>query len=215
METTLVNDILKLDSFFDSEIPKPLIKGLYFHGDSSILKNYKTASVIGSRKPTGKGAECAISITRHLVHNGVATVSGLALGIDTIVHEETINLKGKTIAVLGTPINKIYPKQNTELYHLIAEKGLLLSQFDGLSPTRPSHFPMRNRTMAFLAHATFICDASEKSGTKHQAKEALKLKRPVYILSHIIDEQQVAWASELVSKGAIKLDLSNNKIPVI
>ena len=215
MANVLAHDILNLDSFFKNETPKPPIKGLYFRGDSNILKNHKMASIIGSRKPTEIGTNCAVKITKQLVKNGVATVSGLALGIDTIVHEETINQKGKTIAVLGTPVNKIYPKQNTELYHRILEKGLLLSQFDDLTPTRPSHFPMRNRTMAFLADATFICDASEKSGTKHQAKEALKLNKRVYILSHIIDEQKVVWANELISKGAIKLDLSKNKIPVI
>lgn len=188
--------------------PSYLRNGLDFKGNIKLLKHPKIVSVIGSRDTTDKGAENTIKLTKYLVDNAYITMSGLALGIDTIVHRETMANNGLTIAVLGTPIDKMYPKENAPLFESISQSGLILSQFPVGSKTLRSNFPQRNRTMAYLSDITIVCDASERSGTRHQVAEALKLKRKVYFLSHIIDIHRIAWAIRAIDKGAKKLNLS-------
>lgn len=190
--------------------PAYLKNGLDFKGDIGLLKNKKSASIIGSRVPTEKGAAAAKMITSLLVQNQFVIISGLALGIDTIAHKQTLEQKGLTIAVLGTPINKVYPKENNDLFNAISERGLVLSQFSIGSTTLRSHFPQRNKTMAYLADMTIVCDASEKSGTKHQVQEALKLNKKVYFLSHLTDSN-ITWIDKAIQKGAMKIDVSNIK----
>ena len=189
-----------------TDVPYYLKDGLDFRGDLDLLsRDIERVSIIGSRKPTESGSKAAESIARELVSKGVIIVSGLAEGIDTIAHKTTIATGGRTIAVLGTPIDKIYPKSNTDLFRVIEKEHLILSQFDLGTKTQPSHFPMRNRTMAFISDATIICDATAKSGTKHQAHAALRYGKKLFILGHIIDEQNVTWCKDLLTKGAKKL----------
>lgn len=190
------------------DVPNYLREGINYIGDIQLLYTGQRVSIIGSRRPTTKGAHVAKTVTEILVQNNIVTVSGLAAGIDRIVHETTIRSNGKTIAVLGTPVNKIYPQSNSDIYEIIAQRHLLLSQFDENTSTRPSNFPMRNRTMAFISDSTIICDASEKSGTRHQALAALKFEKKLFIASHITDDHKVRWCMELLQKGAQKLDIN-------
>ncbi|TKD59029.1 DNA-processing protein DprA [Flavobacterium sp. ASW18X] len=186
------------------EVPSYLSKGLDFKGNKELLQHPKKIAIIGSRKPTAKGEKAAKEIALTMIQNNCVIVSGLAEGIDTIAHTITLDNQGNTIAVIGTPIDKVYPKQNAALSQTIADKGLILSQFPLGTPVRPSNFPQRNKTMAYLCLATFICDATAKSGTRHQALEALKHHKSVYIMEHIIDAE-VPWALKLLEKGAKKL----------
>lgn len=207
MNTLIQNMKANLSDKYDN-VPNYLREGINYIGDIQLLYSGKRISIIGSRKPTAKGAMVAKAVTEILVQKDIVTVSGLAAGIDRIVHETTIRNNGKTIAVLGTPVDKIYPRSNADIYDIIAERHLLLSQFDENTNTRPSNFPMRNRTMAFISDSTIICDASEKSGTKHQALAALKFNKRLFIASHITDEHKVRWCLELLQKGAQKLDIN-------
>ena len=184
-----------------SEVPGYLSKGLDFKGRKELVSEAKKISIIGSRKPTPTGERAAREITLAMLEKGYTIVSGLAAGIDTLAHSYALKANGNTIAVMGTPIDKIYPKENTTLSQEIAEKGLLLSQFPVGTPVRPSNFPQRNRTMAYLCLATFICDATAKSGTRHQALEALRHHKKVYIMEHIVSAD-VPWAKTLLEKGA-------------
>lgn len=205
--------IMNIDlSLYYSDVPSFLEEGLFYKGNLSLLTSGKRVSIIGSRKPTNAGSKAAVRITKELIAKGFTTVSGMAEGIDTIVHKTTIDSGGKTIAVLGTPVEKVYPKSNTDIYNIMVENHLVLSQFDSGTKTRPSHFPMRNRTMAFISETTIICDATEKSGTKHQALAALKFKKQVFILSHIIDKHNVTWCKDLLTKGAKKLEIYQQEI---
>ena len=207
MNTLVQNMKTDLSDKYDN-IPNYLSGGINYIGNIQLLCAEQKVSIIGSRKPTAMGAQVAKAVTELLVLKDIVTVSGLATGIDRIVHETTIRNNGKTIAVLGTPVNKIYPQSNSDIYDIIAERHLLLSQFDESTSTRPSNFPMRNRTMAFISDSTIICDASEKSGTRHQALAALKFKKKLFIASHITDEHKVRWCIELLQKGAQKLDIN-------
>lgn len=183
-------------------------ENLYFKGDFSLLECKRRISVVGSRKVSEQGKKRTEIITKRLVDNDIIVVSGLAEGVDTIAHKTSISSGGHTIAVIGTPLNQYYPKQNTELQDEIGENHLLISQFEEGQKTYPSNFPMRNRTMALISDATIIIEASEESGTKHQGWEALRLGRQVFILENVI-ENNISWANEMIQYGAQVLNKEN------
>ncbi len=175
---------------------------LYVQGCVDLMRGTRRVSVVGSRKPSDHGAKRARRLARQLVENDVVVVSGLAEGVDGIAHRSAMESGGRTIAVIGTPLERAYPKQHTALQAEIAEKHLLVSQFAAGTKTYPSHFPARNRVMALVSHATVIVEASEKSGTRHQGWEAIRLGRPLYIAKSLIDAGAASWIDEQLSYGA-------------
>lgn len=183
---------------------------LFYQGNISLLQERRRVSVVGSRDVSDAGIKRAEKITRELVKNNIIVVSGLAKGVDTVAHKTAIKTGGDTIGVIGTPINQFYPKENKELQDFIAKNHLLISQFPENYPTTPKNFPIRNRTMALISDATIIIEASEKSGTKHQGWEALRLGRRLFILENVFNSD-VSWAEEMLQYGAEKLTSENYK----
>jgi len=177
-------------------------KELFFRGDFSLLEVERRISVVGSRDLSELGRRRARKITKFLVENNFIVVSGLAEGVDTIAHETAIENGGKTIAVIGTPLNKYFPTKNKHLQDEIANHHLLISQFPENYNVTPKNFPIRNRTMALISDATIIIEASEKSGTKHQGWEALRLGRELFIMENIISEKNISWAKDMLEYGA-------------
>jgi DNA processing protein len=175
---------------------------LFFIGDRTLLQTGRRVSIVGSRKASAQGLRDASELARSLVDAGVTVVSGLAEGIDTAAHSATIEAGGRTIAVLGTPLDRAYPQQNRALQVRIAREHLLISQFAIGSTVRPSHFPVRNRTMALLSDATVIVEAGEKSGSLHQGWEALRLGRPLFILESQLLDPSLSWPGEFARYGA-------------
>jgi DNA processing protein len=182
---------------------------LYSIGDFSLLKDKRRVSVVGSRKVSREGILRTKILVNELVDKGFVVVSGLAEGVDTIAHETAIKQEGKTIAVIGTPLNKVYPKENYNLFKIISEEHLAISQFPIGYPQLPANFPMRNRTMALISDATIIVEATEKSGTKHQGWEALRLGRSLFILENIFNDKTIKWPKEMVEYGAQVLTRDN------
>ena len=183
---------------------------LFYQGNISLLQERRRVSVVGSRNVSDAGIKRAEKITRELVKNNIIVVSGLAKGVDAVAHQTAIKAGGNTIGVIGTPINQYYPKENKELQNFIAKNHLLISQFPENFPITPKNFPIRNRTMALISDATIIIEASEKSGTKHQGWEALRLGRRLFILENVFNSD-VSWADEMLHYGAEKLTLENYK----
>ncbi|MVM32149.1 DNA-processing protein DprA [Spirosoma sp. HMF4905] len=181
----------------------------YYSGNLDLLRRGGRVSVVGSRNPTPNGVRRAVIVSRRLVENGITVVSGLAEGIDTIAHQTALACNGRTIAVLGTPLNKPYPKSNHGLFERLASEQLVISQFPSYTPFQPKNFPIRNRTMALISHATIIIEASEKSGTVHQGWEALRLGRPLYLLENLVKERNLSWAQEMIKYGAQLLSQDN------
>lgn len=180
-------------------------QNLFVEGDSELLYEGLKISVVGSRKPSQQGVENARCLVKALVNHGAIVVSGLAEGIDTIAHQTAIDSGGKTIAVLGTPLDITYPVKNKELLNSIKRNHLAVSQFTKGYPTKKENFPMRNRTMALISDATLIVEASENSGTRHQGWEALRLGRFVFIMKSIIENKELTWPKEMVKYGAQEL----------
>jgi DNA processing protein len=156
-------------------------------------------SVIGTRKPSSEGIELTKRLVRDLVREGVTIVSGLARGIDTVAHTTAIEEGGRTIAVLGTPVNVFYPPENKALQLRLMREQMVISQFPLGSRVSRKNFPMRNRTMALISDATVIVEAGEKSGTIYQGWECLRLGRPLLIHASLKD---LTWVRKMTERRA-------------
>jgi len=175
---------------------------LYIDGDRTLLSTGVRVSVVGTRKPSEKGIKRTRALTQALVRHGITVVSGLAEGIDTVAHETAISVGGRTIAVLGTPLDKVFPAKNRKLLDTIKREHLAVSQFPEGYPYRKENFPRRNRTMALISDATVIVEAGEKSGTRHQGWEALRLGRLVFLMENVAENPELTWPREMIGYGA-------------
>jgi DNA processing protein len=179
---------------------------LYTAGDIGILRSGPRVSVVGSRKASEDGLKRARTLTKALVKRQAVVVSGLAEGIDTVAHQTAIESDGKTVAVLGTPLDQVFPVKNRALQERLMRDFLVVSQFRSGHPTTPKSFPIRNRTMALLSDATVIVEAGEKSGTIHQGWEALRLGRPLFLMLSIVENSKLTWPAEMIRYGAHVLE---------
>jgi DNA processing protein len=162
-------------------------------------------AIVGSRKASAKGLVTAAHIASVLSKRGVVVVSGLAEGIDTSAHETAIEEGGRTIAVLGTPLDRVYPQKNSQLQEEIMTNHLAVSQFPIGYPIQPKNFIMRNRTMALISNASIIVEAGETSGSLHQGWEALRLGRPLFIWKSIVSDSSLNWPKRMMRFGAVEL----------
>lgn len=176
---------------------------LFAAGDVSLLKRPAVA-IVGSRKASPEGLKRARQLARALVEAGVVVMSGLADGIDQAAHRAALELRGSTIAVIGTPLDKAYPAAHAELQERIYREQLLLSPFAVGTRTYPSHFTQRNQVMARLAAATVIIEASDTSGTLHQAAECERSGRPLLIARSVVEDPKLTWPKRFA--GATTLD---------
>lgn len=184
---------------------------LYYRGWWDLVESPKRIAIVGSRNPSDEGCQRARKIVKLLVEDGYTIVSGLAKGIDTIAHKTAIELGGKTIAVIGTPITEYYPSENKALQNQIAKDHLLISQvpiwrysLQGYKGNR-LFFPERNTTMSALTQATIIIEASDTSGTLIQARAALRQKRKLFILDSCFQSPSLTWPSRFEKQGAIRV----------
>jgi DNA processing protein len=162
-------------------------------------------SIVGSRKASDNGLEAAKEIAKTLVKEKVIIVSGLAEGIDTSAHESAIDNGGKTIAVIGTSLDKSYPQKNRYLQQIIMQYHLVISQFPIGYPIQKSNFVIRNRTMALISDATIIVEAGDSRGSLHQGWEAIRLNRSLFIWKTIVEDSSLKWPKQMMSYGAIPL----------
>ena len=177
-------------------------KQLYWAGDLSLLKRGPRVSLVGSRKASPEGLARTRSLVRALVEHHIVVVSGLAEGIDTAAHMAAIEAGGRTIAVLGTPLDQSYPASNAALQASMSIDQLVISEFPAGYSVTPKNVPIRNRTVALLTDATVIVEAGEKSGTVHQGWEALRLGRLLFLLENVARDPSLSWPTKMIHYGA-------------
>jgi DNA processing protein len=177
---------------------------IFVAGSLEIPLSNPRAAVIGSRKASQEGLNAACDITRTLVKNKISVVSGLAEGIDTSAHLTAIDEGGSTIAVLGTPLDRVYPKKNFQLQKIIMDSHLAISQFPIGYPIQRKNFVVRNRLMALISDASIIIEAGDSSGSLHQGWEALRLGRPLFIRSTVMNDQSLKWPKTMSKYGALE-----------
>lgn len=195
------------DKLRDADYPIAL---LYYRGWWDLV-NSRSIAVVGTRTPSGEGKKRAQQLVRSLVEDGFTIVSGLAKGIDRVAHETAIEKGGRTIAVIGTPLNHSYPAENRDLQERIAQDFLLISQvpvkrWQNQGPKQNRiFFPERNITMSALTEATIIVEAGETSGTLVQARHALKQGRKLFILDSCFRNPSITWPHRFAEEGAIRV----------
>lgn len=187
---------------------------LWTAGDAELLRCHPRVAVVGTRKPSADGVRRARKLVAALVQADAIVVSGLAEGIDTVAHTHTITLAGRTVAVLGTPLDQSFPATNRALQRQLAAEHLVVSEFAPGRPSARGNFPRRNRTMALLSDATVIIEAGEGSGTISQGWEALRLGRPLFLLRSLV-ESSLAWPREMVQYGAFELRQAEDLLSVL
>jgi len=179
---------------------------LYVEGALGLPLGGPRVAVIGTRRPSPAGLDAARLIAGRLAELGVVVVSGLARGTDTAAHTAAIARGGRTIAVLGTPLDGFYPPENRDLQLLIAREHLAVSQFPPGHATRPPDFLARDRVIALVADAVVIAEAGPAGGSVFTGWAALRLGRPVRIWRGTFDDPALAWPREMERYGARRLD---------
>nr|WP_310484153.1 DNA-processing protein DprA [Chamaesiphon sp. VAR_48_metabat_403] len=177
---------------------------LYYRGQVTTIQQSGdlTIGIVGTREPSKYGIKWAREISTCLAKNGFTIVSGMALGVDTEAHRACLEAGGKTIAVVGTGVDVVYPPSNRQLAADIQQHGLIVSEYPaGTQPNRP-HFPARNRIIAGLSRVTIVIEAPVKSGALITAYQANDFNRDVYILPGAIDNPNALGCLGLLSRGA-------------
>lgn len=196
---------LRFVSIFDTEFPTRLraIADVppFVFSRGSLKRDDMAVSVVGSRACTAQSAEFARDTVRMLVNYGFTVIAGLAQGVDSVAHHEALRLGGRTVAFIGTGINRYYPIENRPLQEEIERRGLVLSQFwPDTAPTRHT-FPMRNALMSGYGLATVVVQANEYSGTRVQARQAQHHGRPLILRDTVL--QETTWARKYAGKPGV------------
>jgi len=202
------NQNIEIITYFDQNYPHllkqifspPLI--LFAQGNIELLNRKNFLSVVGSRKYTLYGKSVIEKFIKPVAEQNITIVSGLAIGIDSLAHIESLNTCGSTIAVLGSPINNIYPTRNFQLAQKIKEKGLLISEFPIGAKIIKENFPRRNRIIAGLSQATLIIEAQEKSGALITGNYALHENRELLAIPGSVFQNTCQGTNNLIKQGA-------------
>ncbi|MFA5392509.1 MAG: DNA-processing protein DprA [Candidatus Paceibacterota bacterium] len=174
--------------------------GLYLKGE--IPKNTNLLSVVGTRKISSYGKLAIEKLLKDLISYNFVIISGLALGVDTLSHKIALDKGGKTIAVLGTGLDRIFPVDNKFLSQKIIQNGALISEYPlGTIPFK-SHFPWRNRIISGLSPATLVIEAPEKSGALITANFALEQNRDVFAVPGSVFNNNSLGTNKLIKQGA-------------
>ena len=163
----------------------------------------RAVAIVGTRQATAEGRAQASALARDLAGEGVTVLSGLALGIDGAAHAAALDAGGRTVAVMGTGVNRIYPSEHKGLAHRIveSERGALVSQFWPDAPPTKYSFPMRNVVMSGMAVGTVVIEASRTSGAKMQARLALDHGKRLFLVESLVMQEQ--WARDFAERPGV------------
>lgn len=190
------------------EIHDPPV-ALYAIGDLSSLQQ-RTVAMVGTRNPSPTGSDTARRFAYELAMHHITIVSGLALGIDAQAHTGCLDAGGKTIAVMGTGIDCIYPRRHVQLAARICQNGLLISEFPLKCPPNAGHFPRRNRIISGLSSSILVVEAAIRSGSLITARLALEQNRDVLAIPGSIHNPQSRGCHHLLQQGARLVTSSND-----
>jgi DNA processing protein len=181
------------------EIPDPP-PFLYVFGN--LEGSLTNIAMVGSRHATSYGLSMTRNLSEDLAKLGITVVSGMARGIDTAAHEGALMGKGKTIAVLGSGLDRVYPSENEKIYHRIAEQGAVISEFPLMTEPEAHNFPIRNRIICGMSLGTVVVEASKKSGSLITARLAAEQNREVFAVPGSVQSFKSTGTHDLIKQGA-------------
>ena len=187
--------------------PFLFVRGKINHDDA------RSVAVVGTRRASPEGRKRAHELAVELAGRGVTVISGLATGIDTCAHTGALDGGGRTIAVMGTGIDRIYPRENEPLAEQIVDQGALISQFWPGSPPRSSNFPLRNVVTSGIAVGTVVIEANATSGAKMQARLALEHGKRVLLMDDLVMHEE--WAQRYAKRRGAEVVSSVEDILVV
>ena len=189
------------------EISNPSLK-LYYKGNLDLLKDERLIAVVGTRNPSSYGKLCCEYMVKKMTSANITIVSGFAKGIDSIAHKTSLLTGGKTIAVIASGLDIIYPASNLSLYREIEEKGLILSEYEaGVKPFK-FNFPQRNRIIAGLSKGIIVIESKDRGGSLITADLALEFNRDVYAVPGDVFSEYSKGCNNLIRDSKAK-SLSN------
>lgn len=203
----LENSPFKITTILDADYPKRLLDiydppvVLFRHGEF-VEQDQDAIAIVGTRNPDHYGKEVAAILARQLVEQNITIVSGFARGIDTIAHKTALESGGRTIAVLGNGIDRIYPPENRLLREKLISMGVYCSEFTFGTKPDAVNFPRRNRIISGLSLGTVVISAGEKSGALLTAYYALDQNREVFAVPGRITDDKSSGTNRLIQKGA-------------
>ena len=186
------------------EIPSPP-PVLYYQGQVNLAENdgqTPMVAMVGTRYPSEHGRRWTRRLSKTLAKHGFTVVSGMAAGIDGEAHRACLEAGGRTLAVLGTGVDVVYPHTHRQLYQQIQQRGLVLSEYAAGTQPERGHFPARNRIIASLCRAVLVMEAPQKSGSLITARYANDFGRDVYTLPNSPDQLQSQGCLRLINQGA-------------
>jgi DNA processing protein len=193
-----IQDELYPENLKEVPSPPPL---LYVKGNLK-KEDVLSLSIVGTRNPSEYGLSITREITRELAKLGITIISGLARGIDSEAHKHALISNGRTLAILGTGVNIIYPKENIGLAKKISENGALISEFPMSVVADKKNFPIRNATIAGLSLGTLVCEAPEKSGALITGKYSIDLGRELFAIPGNVLDSRYLGTNNLIKQGA-------------
>ena len=189
------------------EISNPPLK-LYYKGNLDLLKEERLIAVVGTRNPSSYGKLCCEYMVKKMTSANITIVSGFAKGIDSIAHKTSLLTGGKTIAVIASGLDIVYPASNLSLYREIEEKGLILSEYEaGVKPFK-FNFPQRNRIIAGLSKGIIVVESKDRGGSLITADLALDFNRDVYAVQGDVFSEYSKGCNNLIRDSKAK-SLSN------
>lgn len=181
---------------------KPIVEKLYVQGNVQNLQ-LPTIAIVGSRECSPYGIKIAYEFAYQLAKAGLCIASGMAIGIDKYAHLGTLDANGKTIAVLGSGFQHIFPKENVGLYHrIIAENGTVITEYEPNVIPNNNYFPKRNRIISGISLGVLVVEAEYRSGASITAQYALKQKKPLFCIPSNIDSSKGIGTNRLIKEGA-------------
>ena len=180
------------------------------HADTATTKIANSLAIVGSRNPTPQGESNARQFARAFGGAGICVVSGLALGIDGAAHDGAMLGGGETIAVVGTGLDRVYPKRHLDLAHRIARQGMLISEFPLGTPPLTANFPKRNRIISGLSRGTLVVEAALQSGSLITARLAAEQGKEVFAIPGSIHSPQSRGCHALIKQGAKLVEVAQD-----
>lgn len=197
-----VNIITYQDELYPHNLLNVYDRPPYIYVRGILSKDDINIAIVGSRAASTYGRYTTERISRELALKGITVVSGMARGIDSAAHRGAITAQGRTIAILGSGLDVIYPPENKKLFNDIIENGAVISEFALGTPPRASNFPARNRIISGMSYGVVIVEAGEKSGSLITARLALEQGREVFAVPGSIDSAGSRGTNKLIKQGA-------------